>query len=83
MCKIQKCSADSGIAELQTSSAINISAKVVHWDFHDQTARCKLSITKYNANGQIKYCKANLHWTLEQWKGVTDDAPLTGSLMRE
>ncbi len=53
---------------------INISTKTVRLELHGiglngQTAACKLLINKNNGKCQME-CKAQLHWTLEQWKPV-------------
>ena len=36
--------------------------------FHGRTAAHKTPITTRNAKCHLEWCKANRHWTLEQWK---------------
>jgi hypothetical protein len=46
---------------------------------HGQAAAHKPKITMHNAKRQLEWCKAQRHWTLEQWKRVlwSDESRIT------
>jgi hypothetical protein len=60
-------------AEFQTASGSNVSTRTVRRELHEidvhgRASAHKPNITMRNAKRRLEWCKAQRHWTLEQYK---------------
>ena len=61
--------------EFQTDTGSNVSTSTVRRElhemgFHGRAATHKPKITVRNAKRRLEWCRAQRHWTLEQWKRI-------------